>query len=839
MQRCLFYILPVGLLVLAAVALQQEEQATAFDKGKASLPAEVAAVLQAHCYICHGPDKQKGGIRLDELDPDFINGIHAEDWHDVLNAINLGQMPPKGQPVLPDQGRRALTGWITKELKHAKEARKGAGNQAVMRRLTRYEYNNTMADLLGIEWDYAASLPPDSKSSDGFENNGQSLGISPIQMEYYLKAARQGLAKAVVQGDQPVIVEQVITKSQGPARRSTYTNHENGRVMPGQAFIGKTLEFPREGVVRIKVLVDDINVPDGQGYPQMLLRVGHRADTISPESPFAVGDVLPNPDGGPVELQFTGRIESMPLPGHNPKFPGILITVANAYDPGPDYKTLKKKHSDAQRRLIQYEKAKAKAKKQGKPAPEPPKVELVELPEMPSFTVKTITFEGPVLDAWPPAHHRQILFDRSDGMSESAYAKAVLERFISRAYRRPATDSDIEKIYDFYLTIRPKMPSFESAIREALAMVLISPEFLYIVEKRTTGKDASQEVRLSDHELAARLSYFLWSTTPDQILREAADRTELSSTAELEKQVRRMISDERIHALVQHFTSQWLDLSGVDRVAVNPQYYPHFDDTLKQDMKQETIHFFGELLRSDLSALNLIDSDFVVVNRPLAMHYGLPAPKGRTFERVDLEGHTRRGGLLTQASVMLMNSNGEDSHPIRRAVWLRDRLLDDPPAPPPPDVPDLDETNPETAGLSLKKQLELHREKPACADCHIGIDPWGIPFENFDAVGLWRDQVTRHVGKKVNTSPVVSDSVLPTGHELSDINDLKRVLKTDLKDRFARSLVRYMLAYSLGRSIDYRDSDTVDGLLIKFKESGYQLDELIIATVKCEAFNTK
>jgi hypothetical protein len=188
---------------------------------------------------------------------------------------------------------------------------------------------------------------------------------------------------------------------------------------------------------------------------------------------------------------------------------------------------------------------------------------------------------------------------------------------------------------------------------------------------------------------------------------------------------------------------------------------------------------------------------------------------------------------------MLMNSNGEDSHPIRRAVWLRDRLLDDPPAPPPPDVPDLDETNPETAGLSLKKQLELHREKPACADCHIGIDPWGIPFENFDAVGLWRDQVTRHVGKKVNTSPVVSDSVLPTGHELSDINDLKRVLKTDLKDRFARSLVRYMLAYSLGRSLDYRDSDTVDDLMVKFKESGYQLDELIIAIVKCEAFNTK
>ncbi|MEO0475836.1 MAG: DUF1592 domain-containing protein [Planctomycetota bacterium] len=803
---------------------------------KLLLPSEVASALSDNCLSCHGLDKQKGGIRLDTLDPDFVSGIHAEDWHDVLNAIQLGDMPPKGQPVLPDNQRRAMVDWITKELKRAKSAKTQSAGQTVLRRLTRYEYNNTMADLLGIEWDYAENLPPDSKSKDGFENNGLAQGISSIQLEYYLKAARLGLSKAIVEGERPTAVEEVITKSQGPSRRSAYTAHEKGRVLPGQAFIGRTLAFPREGVVKITVEVDEIDVPKGQGYPQMLLRVGHRADTISPEAPFAQGDVIPGPDGGPVKLQFTGRIESMPLPGHNPKFPGILITVANAYESGLEYKALKKKHKDAKRRLAQYEKAKARATKQGKPDPKRPDVELVELPEMPSFVVKSITFEGPVLDAWPPAHHRQILFDPPPGLGEREYVKAVIERFIDRAFRRPATQADVDRVFEFYRSIRNEMPSFESAIRESLAMTLISPEFLYLVEPKA---EEGITAKLTDHEFAARLSYFLWSTMPDTELREAADKGLLARPKELENQVRRMIDDCRSEAFAEYFTSQWLDLPGVDRVAVNPQYYPGFDDALKADMKRETIAFFSEILQGSHSAINLIDSDFVMVNRPLAMHYGLPAPIGSEFERVPIDGTDQRGGLLTQASVLLMNSNGEDSHPIRRAVWLRQRLLDDPPAPPPPDVPDLDSEDPAFASLSLKAQLELHRDKPACADCHVRIDPWGIPLENYDAVGRWRDEITRQVKKKQIKLSVVSDAVLPGGQSVSGIDELKQVLKTDMREHFVRGLVRYMLAYGLGRSLDYTDRETVDRLVQAFEASGYRMDELLIEIVKSEAFQTK
>lgn len=835
-------LLVLAALLLGLLSLSQSTEARAVadkprtDKPHPGLPDDVSAVINNHCITCHGPDKQKGGVRLDALDPDFINGIHAEDWHDVLNALNLGEMPPKDQPALADGDRRTLTDWITGELKRAKEAKLGAGGKAVLRRMTRYEYNHTMADLLGIEMDYAQNLPPDSKSSDGFENNGQSLGISPIQMEYYLQAARMGLSKAIVEGDRPKHVDQVITKSGAPARRSAYVGAKDGQVNPGEAFTGRALEFPRQGVVRVRVTLDEVVVPKGAGYPQMRIYMGHRADTIAPSAPFAQADVIPQAEGGSLVYEFTGRIEDMPLPGHNPKFPGIVIVVANVYEPGPDYAALKRKHRDAQKRLTQYERAVVKAEKQGKPIPKRPVIEEVVLPNVPYFVVKSVAFDGPLVDAWPPSHHKQILFDRQSSAVEADYARDVIKRFMSHAYRRPATDAEADRVFDFHESIRPDMPSFESAIREALAMVLISPEFLYLVE---TQASSGQSNRLTDHELATRLSYFLWSTMPDEALRDAADKGRLSDPKELERQARRLLEDERIHAFVERFTSQWLDLSGVDRVAVNPQYYPGFDDALKADMKQETVEFVSEILRSDLSAMNLIDSDFVMVNRTLAEHYGLSGPKGDAFERVPLTGAERRGGLLTQASVLLMNSNGEDSHPIRRAVWLRDRLLDDPPAPPPPDVPDLDSENPDTAGLSLKRQLELHREKHSCADCHIGIDPWGIPLENYDAVGLWREEVTRRVGKKAVKTPVVSDTELPGGQKVMDVAGLKAVLKTDLKDRFARGLVRYMLTYSLGRSLDYTDSDSVDDLVARFEASGYQLDELIVAITKSQAFNTK
>jgi len=752
--------------------------------------------------------------------------------------LAFSRRTPNGQPQLEDVERRALVDWITGELERTKEAKSTIAGKAVLRRMTRYEYNNTMTDLLGVELDYAASLPPESKSNDGFENNGMALGMSPIQLEYYLQAARQGLAEAIVEGDRPEFISHVDAKrlKLNLNRSMHFGLDRDGLVTPGKAYFALVQNYPRSGVVRIKVVLDEITVPEDQGYPQLMIGVGSRIEAGGKIAEFFKADVVPNEDGGPVEMVFTGRIDDLPLPqskgGYNP----IQIVVANDYKLDNEIRERRGEIANLKKKLSKYEKQKQRALKKGEPAPPKPDVEIPEPPAVPSFFVKSVSFEGPVYDSWPPSYHKQILFERPRGLSDDAYAKQVITRFIDRAYRRPATEADVAPIYDFYQHIRSDMPSFESAIREALAMVLISPDFLYLIEP---ASEQGQSIALTDHERATRLSYLLWSTMPDDELRSAADKGLLSDPTEMEKQARRMLRDERSEAFVHHFTSQWLDLPAVDRVAINPEYYPDFDEALKEDMKRETVAFFGELLRSDLSALNLIDSDFVVVNRPIAQHYGLPAPKGKSFERVPINGNQQRGGLLTQASMLMMNSNGEDSHPIRRAVWLRQRLLDDPPAPPPPDVPDLESDDPDFASLPLKRQLELHRQKASCNDCHVRIDPWGIPLENYDAVGLWREDVKRLIGEKVVKSEVVSHAELPGGQQVAGIGDLKKVLETDLQDKFVRGLVRYMFAYSLSRSLDYTDRQEVDALVQRFERSGYQLDELLVAIVKRKPFNTK
>jgi hypothetical protein len=340
--------------------------------------------------------------------------------------------------------------------------------------------------------------------------------------------------------------------------------------------------------------------------------------------------------------------------------------------------------------------------------------------------------------------------------------------------------------------------------------------------------------------LASRLSYFLWSSMPDDRLFALAQDDQLGDPGLLAQQVHNMIADSRSDEFVNHFSDQWLNLSGIDRVAVNPEFYPDFDDALKAEMRRETQAFFAEVLRKDLSALNFVDSDFAMLNRPLAKHYGIQGPTGSKFERINLAPQDRRGGLLTQASVLLSNSTGEDSHPIRRAVWILERLLDSPPSPPPPDVPELDPDQPGFAQLSVKEQLELHREKDSCNNCHKGIDPWGIALENYDAVGKWRTQILRNAkngrGKK---SPVVASAQLPGGHEISGPEDLKQYLLNHDRDRFSAAIVRKLLSYSLGRTLELSDEPTVDELNRTFTDSDYRLSDLIVAIVQSDPFQHK
>lgn len=771
---------------------------------------DVLPVLTARCIGCHGPDTQEGRVRLDTLSMNLVDDrADAETWHEVLNVLQKGEMPPEGETPLTEAERRTVVAWVSSAIAKAVEAGRRTDGRVVLRRLNRVEYQNTMSDLLGIDMNFVRDLPPDSPSEDGFTNDGGALRMSSLQLEAYLATARRALGRVIVSGPAPKQFDYEFEESNvgGWLGKVEFSN----RLQRMQRFLATMKkEYPEQGDFLIRARVSAELVPDAS-YPLLEVSLGYRPDT---KILFDEVDVVEFTSPEERTLEFRGRLEDFPLPVRGQgKYPGLVVRLRNAEDDGSPLPKAEKREKGDKRKGTFF-------------PPEPDRSTLV---------VHAVEFHAPVFDAWPPAAHRSILFDSPLRESdEKAYVTEVLERFASRAYRRPATDEEVAKLVDFYTEVRPTFPAFEEAIRETLAYVLIRPEFLYLVEPSGDEKRPAD-----DWELASRLSYFLWSTMPDERLRTLAAAETLHKPKTLAAEVDRLLADPRSQRFVDQFTSQWLGLEVVDRVAVNPEFHPDFDNRLKTDMQSETQRFFGELLGHDVSALRLLDADFTMLNERLAKHYGIEGVRGETFRRVPLPANRRRGGVLGHASMLLANSTGGDSHPVRRAVWIRDRLLGDPPAPPPPNVPTLDEADPEFLKLSVREQLEIHRNTPACASCHDGIDPWGIALEHFDAVGLWRDEVRRLEGRKTTTSPVDASDVLPDGSEIDGADALRTHLLTERRDDFARTLVERMLTYALGRRLELTDLTTVDELTDEFVENDCRLRDLVRTIVASEPFRTK
>lgn len=764
---------------------------------------QVKPILEHRCFKCHGEKKQKGDLRLDTLPGNLLKDrVAAETWHDVRDVLNLSEMPPEKEEPLPPAELKILTSWITQKIDAVVAAQKHTDGRVILRRLNRTEYQNTMRDLLGIEMDYTKNLPPEALSEDGFRNNGEVLQMSDLQLEYYLEAARKGLAKAIVTGSQPEVFENEFTKTVKDKNRGSHLLDKD------QQFVAKLMDYPEEGEILIQAKVR-AQFAAGRGYPRLRAAIGYRADVQAPRGFITPVDVT-SEDWQTIE--FRARIENFPLPSKTQsKFPGLLLWLDNAYAEGRD-KPLK---------------ARGKGKKQ--------KAQKAPL-TYPQIEVASMTFTGPIFNDWPPSHHTNILFPSKSRSNEEAYSKAVLRNFMSKAFRRLIADEEISPYLRFFKSARPRMESFEEAIRETLAMVLISPDFLYLVEPSGSSKRP-----VSDWELASRLSYFLWSSMPDPQLFSLAKKGTLSQPEVLQKEISRMISDKRSWQFVEQFADQWLDVGALQRVAINPNFYPKFDSSLKASMRGETLHFFGELFQKNLSALNILDSNFTMLDESLAKHYGLTGPKGSNFERVYLKSEDYRGGVLTQGSVLVGNSTGADSHPVKRAVWIRERLLGDPPAPPPPNVPDLDSTDPNFARLSIREQLAEHRKQVSCNECHRGIDPWGISLENFGADGLWRKKILRKKikGKGIIKLPVLAEATLPDGNAVDGIAGLKNYLLKHRRDQFARAFTSKLLTYALGRRLELVDEKSVDELTEKFIESEYRIKDLIHLVVASKTFQTK
>ena len=772
----------------------------------------VRPILERHCFKCHGIKKQKGKIRLDNVSIDLLKDQRAvETWHEVRSVINLGEMPPEEESQLTNADRATLLEWLNNTIQHAARRRQSKGGRVVIRRLNRIEYQNTMRDLFDLDIDYVQDLPPDGVSIDGMLNNGSALRMTSIQLEYYLAAARHAFDQALTRSDAPEIFQHRFDKTNEKNWPDIVPANRLGR---GREFIARIKkDYPEWGAFRIRIRAK-AELPLTRGpIPRMRVTVGYRPDTLVMRRTLAEIDITQE---GTHEYEFKGRVENFPLPVRGQgKFPGLVVSVINAYD----------EHANPLKRQEKDEKGKKRTV-------------FDEDPKFPYLVIESLEFEGPTFDSWPPYHHLNIL-PESDLLDtdELAYVSTVIQSFLKRAWRRPPAPSDIERFIQFFRSARQRSPNFLEAIKETLTMALLSPQFLYILEP------ASGPLRrIDDFELASRLSYFLWSTMPDDELITLAGLGILHEDEVLSAQVARMIRSPKTWQFVDQFTLQWLDLDAIDRIVIDRDIYPTFHAAFKSDLRSEVQYFFSEILRNNLSARHFLESDFVTINDNLARYYGMPPISGGTFRRVALTGEfiEHRGGLLSQAAILMANSTGRDSSLVKRAVFIRKRLLNDPPQPPPPDVPELKTADPEFSQLPIREQLNLHSHNPACADCHRGIDPWGYPIEHFDAMGLWRDTIVRNVkGQDPIELAIDSQSRLPGGHQVNGIGGLKAFLISHRSEQFARAFITKLMTYSLGRTLEFSDEVIIDHLTERFVKDDMRVAGLIEAIVGTEAFRHK
>ena len=783
-----------------------------------SFEKEILPVLKANCVKCHGADKQKGDVRLDTLSTDLLNDRRAaEIWHDASDQIKLGEMPPEDEKALSSKERRLLTEWIDSNLEDALQKMKGEENEAVIRRLNRTEYQYTMEDLLGLNMNYIEGLASDPLSSDGFLNNGKALGMSSLQIEHYLKTARKAFGLILNDEEQPDSKASEVKWNKGNIRgpsSKAYVGKSDHRLGRVNYWHGNFEQPPKSGRFTIRIKARNERKAGG-AYPVLQGSYG-----------FFVSGLTLNIQGSLPEIEIdSNETKTYEISSYSELFP---MTLANV----PDSKlngvlTFRNALDDGNPIPKQLEKVTETKDKKGKVKKKKTKYYPVDS-NFPKIIIESVEFVTNDYSTWPSEVHRKIVLPEED-LNNNQTAKSVISRFLGRAWRRPIDSETAEKWFQHFKKIRDQENSSIYALRETLATSLASTNFLYLSEPKPNENNSAV---LTSHELATRLSYFIWSSMPDDELRSLADQNRLNDSEVLTMQIKRMLSDPKSNRFAEEFSKQWLDLGGVDRVAVNPRYHQNFDNRLKPYMQAESLEFFKEIFRNDLPITKIIDADFTMLNARLAKHYGLEGPKSQRFEKTSLNGTNRTGGILGHASIHLSGSDGAESHPIRRAVWVRERLLHDPPKPPPPDVPGIEESVADFEKLSLREQLEFHRKKESCNDCHRTLDPWGIALEEYSAIGLKREKTTVH--KK----PITSDTILPGNHPVDGVEELKQFILSHREDQFAHAFCAKVLTYALGRSLILEDEILVNELKNKFVKDRFRPSGLIENIVLSDTFRS-
>lgn len=826
-------------------------QAKSYETPQANLKtfrAEIEPMLKKACYQCHGPEKQRGKFRVDTLDPDLLHGKDAEWWLEVMGVLSNGEMPPVRGPKLTDDNRKKIIEWLSSEIQTASQVHRAEQGHSSFRRMTRYEYNYALQDLLGLKLDFAKDLPPDPVSEDGFRNSSENLQMSASQYRTYLKLNRNALNRATVRGERPKVLywgvsaeRASVNKFGKPSRTKTrgrqrggrggsgayYKNTKTGQTVPATWSFRRAVNAWAPTKSRPKVPEQSeymAVIPAGQRLVFELgnrvpdegtLRVRIRASRVSTDPKLVPSIALEfgwqGTNNSKASVKISDRDLVIDASPEKPKFYQWDIPLSEIYPRNPVRKTVK-----------------LGAPKLTNPS-EYIRLHNTSLSRSADVQLDYVEVSAPVYEQWPPTSHTRIFIDSKNSKDEKAYAREIISHFMRRAWRRDVTDAEVERKMKYFARIRSVCGDFQQAVTEVLTTVLSSPRFLYLVQSERMPKKANHT--LDDFELATRLSTFLWCSIPDDELLDLAAKGRLSKTDELIRQTKRMLADPRHERLSKHFMRQWLHLDLLDYLAVDRSTYPQFDSILKESMQQEPIAFFEEVLKNDRSVMDFLHADYALVNQRLAQHYGISGVHGNRFQKVSLKSEDNRGGLLTMAGLLAMNSDGKDSHPLKRGIWLLESILNDPPPPPPPAVPEIDLADPEILKLTLKQRIENHRKKAACMSCHAKIDPWGIAFENFDAVGSWRTQIK---GKDIDAS-----SLLFNQQKLDGVDGLKRYLLANRQDQFARAIVHKMTTFALGRPLSFGDRASIDRLTARLRKKRDGLKTLVTLIVTSDIFQSR
>jgi mono/diheme cytochrome c family protein len=781
-----------------------------------TLPEMVRPFLNRHCQSCHGETLQEGGFQLDSLKEDFGSLHSAERWAEVMGRISSGEMPPEEQPRPTVEEIARVVEWIGQQIKEGERERMASRPPTTFYRLSREEYAYVVLDLLGVRYDPAApgEMTPDP-DWHGFRRLGSELSLSPSHVEKYLQAARLVLARAyperaevartyrkdALEVDWPNRTKRQLLQEKGvldDVRLLIWPDHRLGNVGPTHA-----LHDLPPGLYRGRITLSGLPARDGRPphvalYCKQLDRMLFEEDVIAPEDK-------------PVTLEFETFLGGK-----------IGVEINNEVNgPSNSPRSGRPAHSHVFTRL---DDPRSRAPWQRKMTDEDGK------PLFPILIFDSIEWEGPIVHADDMV--KQEMFAVTDDSSAEDVGES-LRRFARRAWRRPITPADMDRYESLYATERAAGESVSAAWKTAMLGILTSHAFAYLPE----GSAGRVRKRITPVELASRLSFFLWCSLPDEQLLAAAERGDLAYPEVLASELARLIADVKIDRFVDSFATQWLQLEKVGMFPPDKKLYPDYDSWLEKSMVAESIGCFREVFRRNASIRELLDADWTMVNPRLARFYGLQQPCGPGLQRVALRPEDHRGGLLTQAAVLSLTSDGTRHRPVHRGIWVSETILGKTPNPPPANVDPIEPNPANKPRATIRMKLASHTAHAQCAACHRSIDPLGFAFDNYDAIGRWRTHEFVQTGTGSHP-PVDASGRMPDGRPYRGPDDFKQRLIEDL-DRFAEALMEKLATYALRRAMTVDDRDQIKAVAAACREDGYQLRTMIEALVMSDLFQKR